>query len=391
MKKNVFFISLIISFCIVFVHALKFMGYYQLSVFRDAPSDFSFDDLGNINAETIKSGDNSSMPAPSKPEATGIIQDSELFYIKMLDSCSQKFKVDTSSLKNSFIRMPLMTRKLFLMKDKICSITSNEISDSNCASIALCLKNVVAFEKESLGNSEGEDDKNKLFVDIKKAVNAYKILTGKYVSYKDPQDENFFKTAWSRFVNSGDALFNPDHQATDKLKRSIYESVKHGKITQAELIHESILAANGNLTMGSGSLAQILHDDRGLISKIERMINASGKNYYRFVGLYTGLHENTVIRTLGTIGGYGNILGNPVVYGSIQTVKDFWSATKFALEYYGLNKKSGAEPVDFNKTLKTFGPDGNGNLVDKIPEYSMGLDAAFLYKSSTKGSSNISQ
>ena len=352
-----------------------------VSDWRDAPADISFEEAGSFDAEVVRSYENENIPSAVNPIAVESKETPD-FYPKMLNACSQKFGGDTSILKNSFLRIPSMTRNAFVSRIKKCQFDyDGAISDTNCAGIVECVNAVVKTEKNMLGISGAgnEDDDGEFYVDLNGAAWVYKSFLGRQVSYDDYQDGSL-KLNWERFSNSGEANFNPNFEETENLRDSLEDAIQYGKITQGELIHEAILATNGNITMGMGSLAKIFHDNRSMIRSVQGMRDASGKNYYRFVGMYVGLHKSWLIRNLGTVAGDMNIAGNPVVYGVDRVVRDFWKATKFALDYYGLKDDANAEPVDFKETAKVFGPEGRGNLIDKYPEYYKGLCAAVLYR-----------
>ncbi|GEM_PF-5923014 len=375
-KSAVIIILLFVAECFVYFHSVPAIN--LLPGWRDAPNDISFEEAqGDI--KILKSNrNNANIPLPV-PKAVAS-EDNYSDHSTLLDACAKKFGGNVSNLQNSFLRIPEMTRNLFVAREKRCrGILESGFSEGNCVKNLKCVSAVVKLEHNAMYQSDNNDDEYTLYMDAKAAAFAYRLLTKKNVSYRDVQDSSLKKN-WERFVNSGYARFNINDRETESLRRSIKNAIKHGKLTQSELLLESILAAKGNFTMGAGSLAQIFHDDRRLVSKIKGMRYAAGKNYYRFVGMYVGLHESALIRSLGQIAGYANIAGNPIAYGVPRVCKDFWKATKFALKYYGLSSDSKAEPVDFKETVRVFGPDGRGNYIDKFPEYTKGLSAGILYR-----------
>ncbi|MCG2726123.1 MAG: hypothetical protein L6420_07705 [Elusimicrobia bacterium] len=382
MKKRAIPIVAMIFFVGLIIYSARIPQTGIVTDWRDAPDDISFEMAGSLlDADAIRSYQNENIPLPQSPVP---IESGKnlLYHSDMSDACSQKFGGDTSFLKNSFLRIPTMTRNLFISRERECQFNyDGAISDMNCGRIVRCVNGIVNREKRMLGkfNANGEDDANKFYGDIRDAVRAYESLSGEGVSYDDIQDGSL-KANWERFLNSGTANFNPNAEETQVLFDSVKNAFQYGQITQGELVHEAILAANGNIVMGIGSLAKIFHDNRDMNRDIQGMENAAGKNYYRFVGMYIGLHDSMVIRQMGSVAGYANIMGNPVVYGTDKVCKDFWKATKFALDYYGLKSDADAEPVDFEKTLDVFGPNERGNLIDKIPEYTKGISAAVMYR-----------
>jgi hypothetical protein len=362
----------------LFVHTGRFLEKRPVTDWRDAPSDVSFEDVRSMNAAGV--GDYAGPSGAIAPAtAVGTPVSDPLFHLKTLESCSQKLGGDVSSMRTQFLRIPEMTRGHLFSRTPACGGCTGELSKANCTAMARCF--YAAFDREKTMTqveTGGEDDEYRLASDARNAAALYKELTGKDVAYDDPQDASL-SANWQRFMNSGASKFNPNDTQNERLKKSVQFARKHGNLTQTELIAEAIMAADGNITMGMGSLSLLLHDDRN-ISYIKGMTNSSGKNYYRFVGAYIGLHESEAIRSLGMMGAHGNIVGNPVVYGTVKTAGDFWDATKFALKYYGITPNSKAEPVDFGKTVETFGPKGNGNIVDKEHELLMGLNASLIYR-----------
>ena len=382
MKKHTLSIIITVFFAGFITYTVRDIRADIAGNWRDAPADISFEKAGSMDAGAIRSYRNEDIPAEAeqffvKGKATSG------FYSEMLNACSKKFGEDNSFLKKSFLRIPAMTRGLFISDRSECEFDYNgAISDSNCAGIVRCVNAVVEREKirlKTFNENTNKDDGDKLYIDFSHAVGTYKILSGKSVSYDDFQDDSL-KRNWQRFLNSGTASFNPNDEENRRLSDSLNDAIKYGKLAQAELIHEALLAANGNVTMGMGSLAKVFFDNSGMVSHIQGMKEASEKNYYRFVGMYVGLHKTWMIRNMGSLAGYGNIAGNPVIYGTDRVCKDFWKATIFALEYYGLKNDTGARPVNFKKTLETFGPKDRGNLIDKVPEYGKGLRASMLYR-----------
>jgi len=71
---------------------------------------------------------------------------------------------------------------------------------------------------------------------------------------------------------------------------------------------------------------------------------ADGKNYYRFAGLFIGLHKG-LIRSLGESAAYANIVGNPLVYAGAEVVQ-WWG------EFFR-TRRAPSKQVD---TLRTLGP-----------------------------------
>jgi hypothetical protein len=203
------------------------------------------------------------------------------------------------------------------------------------------------------------DDAEKLRRDALIASEAYEYLNKKKVTYEDKQSF----VSFDFYMKTGDAKFNPKSDQTARLKSALLGHFATGKVVQADLIYEGLVAAEGNLTMAFGSLAELFCWNRqDFIPKVADMSNADGKNYYRYAGAFIGLHSG-VVRALGQGGSYANMAGNPVVYAGSEVIQ-WWS---------DFLKGRPTKQVD---TLKTLGPQGNGNLVDKGGELHKGLDAA---------------
>lgn len=204
-----------------------------------------------------------------------------------------------------------------------------------------------------------EDDDAKLFADMTIAIEAWEYLRKKKVTYEDKQSF----VSFDFYMKTGDAKFNPDGGQTSKLQGALNGHFAGGSLTQADLLFEALEATDGNMTMALGSLAELFCWNRNdYIPKVADMMNAEGKNYYRFAGAFISLHSG-VVRTLGQSGAYANMAGNPIVYAGKEII-DWWGAF--------LQSKP-TKPVD---TLKTLGPQGNGNLVDKGGELHKGMNAS---------------
>ena len=135
------------------------------------------------------------------------------------------------------------------------------------------------------------------------------------------------------------------------------------KLTQAEVIFEALRLTDGNVTMAMGSLGEIFCEQRRkFLPRIADMEEASGKNYYRFVGMFTGLH-NGLLRSAGAAGGYGNIVGNPLAY-LIGKTAVWWA------DYFQSGK------VGDYDVREIFSVDGHNNIIDKVPQLDIGLSAA---------------
>ena len=202
------------------------------------------------------------------------------------------------------------------------------------------------------------DDQAKLVADAELAAKAYEYLRGGKISTKD--DQTFASASF--FMNSGEAKFNPNGAQTAKLKDKIEGA--GGRMLQVDLLYWALEATGGNLTLAMGSLAELFCKNReSYVSKVADMSNSvDGKNYYRYAGAFIGLHGWTT-RVAGMGGAYANIGGNPVVYAGFE-VYDSWKS------FFTTGKLKGVD------TLKTLGPDGNGNLVDKGGQLHMGFNAA---------------
>lgn len=204
-----------------------------------------------------------------------------------------------------------------------------------------------------------EDDAGKLFDDLTLAIDAYERLKGRRVSYEDRQQH----MSMDFYMNQGAAVFNPNRAQTAALKDKLDGYRAAGKFLQVDALYEAIVAANGNVTLGLGSLAELYCQHRDvLIGATADVMNSDGKNYYRYAGGFIGLHA-AVTRALGESAAYANIVGNPVVYAGAEIVQ-WWG-----------DFLRGRPTKDVN-TLRTLGPQGNGNVVDKGGELRKGMDAA---------------
>ncbi|MCX5792991.1 MAG: hypothetical protein NTY45_12370 [Elusimicrobia bacterium] len=212
----------------------------------------------------------------------------------------------------------------------------------------------------AVNSSRGDDTDARLYKDTDMAIKAYEYcFPGTRVSYKDPQ--NFASIRF--YMNSGSAKFNPDGAQTRRVEQAL-DAILAANPPQARVIFEALIAAGGNVTLAMGSLAEIFCNKRArYLPHVRDMDYAQGKNYYRFAGMFIGLHP-AVVRAAGGSAAYGNIVGNPIVYAGAEIVQ--WWGKVFA----GGGTGSGVD------TLHTMGPDGNGNLVDKIPELNKGMNAA---------------
>jgi hypothetical protein len=205
----------------------------------------------------------------------------------------------------------------------------------------------------------GADDDKKFAADAELAVKAYQYLRGGRISTKD--DQTFASAGF--FMRTGDATFNPNPGQTRALQGKLDGHFATGPLLQVDLIYEALVATDGNLTLAFGSLAQLFCARReDYVAKVADMDKADGKNYYRFAGAFIGLHGWTT-RVAGMGGAYANIGGNPVVYAGYE-VYDAWKS------YFTTGQMKGID------TLKTLGPEGNGNLVDKGGQLQLGFAAA---------------
>lgn len=205
---------------------------------------------------------------------------------------------------------------------------------------------------------KGDDDEKKLAADAELAAKAYEYLRGGKVSVKD--DQTFASVGF--FMRTGDAAFNPNRAQTGRLRAKLDGT--EGRILQVDAIYEALVATDGNLTLAFGSLAELFCADRAVyVAKVADMdASVDGKNYYRFAGAFIGLHGWTT-RVAGMGGAYANIGGNPIVYAGYE-VYDAWKS------YFTTGRMKGVD------TLKTLGPEGNGNLVDKGGQLQIGFNAA---------------
>ena len=207
------------------------------------------------------------------------------------------------------------------------------------------------------------DDAGKFHEDAVLAIRAYERLKGRAVVFGDQQ--KFVSLDF--FLRTGNANLNPNSAQTAALARALSGLFAGGQILQTDAIYEALVAADGNATMAMGSLAQLFCDERSsYIPKIADMTDANGKAYYRFAGFFIGLH-GAGVRALGRASAYANMGSNPVVYAGAE----LYSAWK---SVFTTGHVGGAD------TLKTLGPDGHGDIVDKGGELHKGFDAAELLR-----------
>ena len=209
------------------------------------------------------------------------------------------------------------------------------------------------------------DTAESLYRDTDRAIQAYEYaFPCRKASYRDTQD-----FASMRFyMNTGEARFNPDTAQTRRAQRAL-DALMPSNPSQAQVIFEALAATDGNVTLAMGSLAELFCEKRRqYVPHVRDMDYAEGKNYYRFAGAFIGLHP-ALVRAAGGSAAYGNIVGNPIVYAGAE-IAEWWAGV------FKTGKMTGG--VD---TLRTIGPHGRGNLVDKIPELNKGLDAAARLRS----------
>lgn len=208
-----------------------------------------------------------------------------------------------------------------------------------------------------------EDDKEKLYADIMVAIAAFEFIQKKKVAYKDEQE---FVSA-DFWMNTGAARFNPNASQTRALETALNGHFAAGRVTQADLVYEAIVAANGNVTLGLGSLAEIFCWNRGYIAKVGDMGDSSArKNYYRFAGAFIGLH-GSIVRNMGKAGSWANMAGNAPVYAGAE-IFSWWKAV-----FTGAPRPQ----VD---TAARFSTQGNNNIVDKSGELNKGLEASDIIR-----------
>lgn len=208
-----------------------------------------------------------------------------------------------------------------------------------------------------------EDGKEKLYADIMTAIAAFEFIKKKRVTYKDEQE---FVSA-DFWMNTGAAKFNPNAAQTRALEASLNGYFATGRVTQADLIYEAIVASDGNVTLGLGSLAEIFCWNRGYIAHVGDMGDGSAqKNYYRFAGAFIGLH-GSIVRNMGKAGSWANMAGNAPVYAGAE-IFSWWKAVF-----------TGA-PRPHVDTAARFSTQGNNNIVDKSGELNKGLEASDIIR-----------
>lgn len=278
-------------------------------------------------------------------------------------ACVESGLAGDPSVGDLFGMIPVLSRKAVLeklKKDKKCPSKYPSDESEACAAREACLSAAVEeYRKTELPKIENlTDDKDKLLSDILRAVDAYETITGKEVSYKD--DQQF--VSWDFYMRQGEANLNPDRRQTATLQYAVMPFIERRKLTQAELIHEAILAADGNATLGIGSLAELICWQRSdLIPRVEGIENREGKTYYRFAGAFIGFHGEFTSR-LGETAAMANILGNPIVYSAAEIGK-WWVDL--------ITEPGSQKAVDSVETFKTRSKYGA-----KAGEMHMGLAAA---------------
>lgn len=237
-----------------------------------------------------------------------------------LEACAKKGNIGDATVVDKAWSLPRLTLEkisaLLAKEQSLCTVPDD------CGDLERCLRAADSFY-EKLGlraKSPGDDDWKTLKADAAKALDLYANATvRKSPSFEDPQDH----ASADFYLRTGGAQFNPNGAQTEALRRSLVELTGRRRVYQAELVHEALIAAEGNLPLAMGSLAQIFHDQRNsLISRVEGMKDDSGKNYYRYAGAFIGL-QNAPVRLLGEIGSYANIGGNPIVYAAAEVI-GFW-------------------------------------------------------------------
>ena len=298
------------------------------------------------------------------PVSAGAAQDRHP--VETLKACREAGDIGDASIIEKAGRLPslgLQSIMALLNKDQgLCTLPND------CGNLEICLKAANNFyTKLGLATaSSGTDDWKKLKADAQIAVGIYSNATARErVSYDDPQNH----TTADFYLRTGGAQFNPNSSQTAALKRSIYLLLENRNTTQTELIHEALLATEGNLPLAFGSLAKIFHDDRaGLIPRVDGMTDDSAKNYYRFAGAFIGLQSGPV-RLLGEIGSYGNMAGNPIVYAAAEVI-GFWRDTFTGKSNGGVN------------TIRTVA--SRGMVAPKSRQLRMGVEAMLELKGVNK-------
>jgi len=277
--------------------------------------------------------------------------------VQTLKACVEKGDIGDATVVEKASNIPslaLNSMMALLKKEQgLCSLPDD------CGDLERCINAADNFY-EKLGlrkKPSSSDNSNTLKADAKKAVDIYGNATvRKPVSFEDPQSH----TTADFYLRTGGAEFNPNSAQTTKLRNSIYRLLKTRNTTQAELIHEALIATEGNLPFAFGSLAKIFHDDRSaLIPKVDGMKDDSAKNYYRYAGSFIGL-QKAPVRLLGEIGSYGNIAGNPIVYAAAEVI-GYWKDT-----FTG-------KPTRSVNTIRTVS--STGKVAPKSRQLQMGIEA----------------
>lgn len=214
------------------------------------------------------------------------------------------------------------------------------------------------FLASTRSTSKENDTAARFSDDTELAITAFEYCFGRPVSYADSQE---FASGdfWQR---TGTAQFNPNMTQTSRIGQAL-DALMPSNPSQAQLIFEGLVGTKGNVPLAMGSLAELFCEKRNeYLPHVRDMAFSDGKNYYRFAGMFIGLHP-ALIRMAGKTGAQANILGNPIVYAG-KEVFDWWA------EFLTTGKNSGIN------TLETMGPNGNGNLIDKLPELDKGLEAS---------------
>lgn len=135
------------------------------------------------------------------------------------------------------------------------------------------------------------------------------------------------------------------------------------RIAAEELVLHAIADNRGNVTLAMGSLAEILHDDRGLAARIPGLRNDT-KDYYRFAGAYVGFQPEGSSVFLGYLGSMANIAGNPIVYAAAGGAQ--WAYGKIARD-----QQTVREGEDLAASRAALEPNWN-----KVKEFNTGFIAA---------------
>lgn len=295
-------------------------------------------------------------------QAKALIAYYKQFYAQCASAGKLTPDAETQRLLPEFDPPELLGRALARASQEngFCGPLASFVPDRDCDAVNRCANHLRdLYFKEAfvaLRRSDANDDAARLAKDVEEAVAAWRLL-GRQVSYADDQDH----LSMDFFMRTGDAQFNPDRGATAALRRSFLNHCSGRRMRQAEFFFEALDANNGNVTMAAASASEVLQNHRGQLRCLVDVIDQAGKNYYRFAGLFVGLHGEPV-RSAGMAGSACNIVGNPVVY-SVAEIGGWWADV-----FSGKGARGGVSTAD---TLSK-----RSMYQEKLGQFNLGIEAS---------------